>query len=183
MASRPEERYTDAPGWPGAFQTPLESFNRYQPARPVRIAAVPAPREWDTGLRSRLKIEFTPDHHDEIPSGLINFVDGLKRIEQHLPNWDSYQGHPLDDRVEKPAMELAILSNERSNFPQVYALPTGGLSLRWTSAKAELEIDISPMGTCEALLELFASGNEVELPRGSPLADAKALLAQFNNVG
>lgn len=113
----------------------------------------------------------------------MSFIESIKRIEKLAPNWDSYQGHPLDISVEQPALELAIMSNELSNYPSVYALPTGGLSLRWVSSIAELEIDISPNATCEALLELHQQGEEIELPRRSSLADAKALLVRFKKAG
>jgi len=182
MATRPEETYNPIPVWQGQFPTSLEVAERYSPARSHRIAPAPAQREWATGLRSGLKILISPDHRDQVPLGLESFVADIKKIEMLLPNWDSYHAHPLNTSVERPAIELAIMSNERSNYPTVHPLPTGGLSLRWISRLGELEVDLSPQGTCEALLELRGSDN-VELPRGSAPADAKALLVRFIEAG
>jgi hypothetical protein len=182
MASRPEELYSSMDNWTGKLPTSLQVADRYCPIQQYLVAQTPPQREWETGLKSDLKVILTPDHRDQISPGLISFVESLKQIELLKPNWDSYQANPLDIRVERPALELAILSNARCNYPSVTALPTGGLSLRWTSDVAVLEIDIHPSGSCEALLELTVQDEEIELPLGSTLGATKNLLNQFNSA-
>ena len=180
MASRPEEVYSPISSGPRAFPASLEAAARYCPVQPYRIEQVPAQNKWPTGLKSDLQVDFTPDHRNEIPQGLLLFVEKLKKLERLPPNWDSYQAFPLDIRVERPALELALHSNVYCNYPSVAALPTGGVSLRWISGVSTLEIDISPSGTCEALLEL--GDGDIELPSGSTIGAAKALLNQFNRA-
>lgn len=182
MASRPEEIYSSIDSWTGPLPTSLEVADRYCSISSYRVAQSPPQREWETGLKSDLRVILTPDCRDQISPRLISFVERLKQIELLKPNWDSYQAHPLDIRVERPALELAILSNARCNYPSVTALPTGGLNLRWTSDAAVLEIDIHPSGSCEALLELTAQDEEIELPLGSTLRAVKHLLNQFNSA-
>lgn len=182
MASRPEEIYSSMDNWTGPLPTSLEVAGRYCSIQSYRVAQTPPQREWETGLKSDLRVILTPDRHDQISPGLISFVESLKKIELLKPNWDGYQARPLDIRVERPALDLAILSNARCNYPSVAALPTGGLCLRWTSNAAVLEIDIHPSGSCEAILELIAQDEEIELPLGSTLGAAKNLLNQFNSA-
>jgi hypothetical protein len=165
-----------------AMPTALEVARRYRSAH-TRIAPVPETREWDPGLQSGVRIVLYPDHRNKIPERIEVFVQTIKAIEKLSPNWDSYQALPLHPDAQLPALELAVLSNERCNYPSVVPLPNGGLGLRWVSPTAELEIDVSANGTCEALLEFIETGDEIELPRGSALSEAKALLARFNKVG
>lgn len=151
--------------------------------RPWVMTIKPEPRtvELDTGLRADIRLTMPLTPYSKIPAKLAHLVEAIKSFEALEANWDSYAARPLDDRAVRAAMELIVDAERTCCAPDsLVPLSSGGLGLRWASDNVELEIDIDPNKTCSAIFE--SGGEELDLPRGSPLSKAVDFIARYRRA-
>ena len=123
------------------------------------------------------KIEWMPDGGRDFPPAILASLERLIEFNGLANNWDSYGGRSLQQKAVGPALQLIFLSHQRGVIPNLVPLPTGGVGLRWNERGYEVEVDIGPDGTAEAILESEA-GEGRELPAGTAIGEVCSLVEQ-----
>lgn len=159
------------------------AIDHARPSRPRMATETQHPSfEVDLGLRAGVRLNFQPDHRMAIPEGLEVLVDTFRAMETLEANWDSYGGHPLNDGAVLPAVQLAVEGVKRCQAPSVVLRTNGGVGLRWSSERRDLEIDVDPDGRSTAFFEDRVSGEEFEIEEPAEMSDVMPLLHKFCRV-
>ena len=172
-ACRTDEVWTSFPTVLGGFGELLThgQYRLNNTPRQDRAASIMVP----LALRSGHKLEWISDGRS-FPPALQDVIAQLQAIDALPEGWDSYGGHSLSEGAINPSLELVLMTQRRCVYPTLVLLPSGGIGLRWESPTAELEIDVSPDGRCEAVLDI---NNSVEATSPGTVAEVAPLVGRF----
>lgn len=90
------------------------------------------------------QISETTTHIPSIPNWVRPTVEGVGRIMQLPPNWDSYGAQPVQSVLVGKALEiLPRVMLEDSPPPSIVPLTDGGLQMEWHLKGRDLEIVVA----------------------------------------
>ena len=116
--------------------------------------------EWDFTTRESVGQPVYCGFTDGFACGYQCIEDAAQVVHHHAttfaklnnlqPNWDSYGGlHPTQEAISV----AKGLANALLSLPHVVPVATGGVQLEWHVAGFDIEIEVGPDGSCEALVE------------------------------
>jgi len=110
-------------------------------------------------IRHDLNESATLHQHERIwREPIIQKIRGFSKLSE---NWDSYGAAIISPICINFAVELCeILYSSGVLKPYVFPSPLGGVQLEWHQATADLEIEILPDGSIEALFEYSGNAGE-----------------------
>lgn len=179
MATNPKmlEEWAVAPKAPSPPYLQSNSYLREAlPTTPSRSFREPAKE-----VSEFMGVRFTWERAEgaKFPEPIADVFARLEGLASLETNWDSYGGEALKPAVVAPVIELIFKSHRRCSLPTIHPLSRGGVSLTWKRPDCEFEVQIAGDGTLDALFENIITGEKIEVPRNSRVADVLPLLTKY----
>lgn len=135
-------------------------------------------KDLDTGLRSRIKLQYT----GELSADITNAIARIAELERREAGWDSYGGRPLNDKAVHPAFRLIVDGFKMCHSPRIQLNGAGELDLIWETGNRFLEVTAHADGTYDISFEDTGAGHDFETEAPVGYNVAQEYLTRFCSI-